>query len=69
MRSGASLRIIPLAHLIALKLYAGGMKSKADIVELLKRNPDADLDEIQMLCRRYRLRGLEPLIREAAAAG
>ena len=69
VRSGASLRIIPLAHLIALKLYAGGMKSKADIVELLKRNPDADLDEIQMLCRRYRLRGLEPLIREAAAAG
>jgi hypothetical protein len=69
VRSGASLRIIPLAHLIALKLYAGGMKSKADIVELLKRNPDADRDEIQLLCRRYRLRGLEPLIREATAAG
>jgi hypothetical protein len=45
------------------------MKSKADIVELLKRNPDADRDEIQLLCRRYRLRGLEPLIREATAAG
>jgi hypothetical protein len=69
VRSGANLRIIPLAHLIALKLYAGGMKSKADIVELLKRNPDADRDEIQMLCRRYRLRGLEPLIREAEASG
>lgn len=34
VRSEAGLRIIPLAHLIALKLYAGGMKSKADIVEL-----------------------------------
>jgi hypothetical protein len=35
----------------------------------LKRNPDADRDEIQMLCRQYRLRGLEPLIREAEASG
>ncbi len=68
VRSGASLRIIPLAHLIALKLYAGGMKSKADIVELLKRNPDADRGDIRALCRRYRLRGLEPLIREADAS-
>lgn len=69
VRSGASLRIIPLAHLVALKLYAGGMKSKADIVELLKRNPDADRAEIRMLCRRYRLSGLEPLIREADTTG
>ncbi len=67
VRADAGLRIIPLAHLIALKLYAGGMKSKADIVELLKRNPDADRDDIRALCRRYRLRGLEPLIREADA--
>ena len=65
VRSGASLRIIPLAHLIALKLYAGGMKSKADIVELLRRNPSPDRDAIRDLCRRYRLRGLEALIREA----
>jgi hypothetical protein len=69
VRSGASLRIIPLAHLIALKLYAGGMKSKADIVELLKRNPDADRDGIRSLCRHHRLRGLEPLIREAQSPG
>jgi hypothetical protein len=48
-----------------LKLYAGGTKSKADIVELLRRNPAADRDRIRVLCRRYRLRGLEPLIREA----
>jgi hypothetical protein len=69
VRSGASLRIIPLAHLIALKLYAGGTKSKADIVEVLKRNPEADRGEIKTLCRRYRLRGLGPLIREADASG
>lgn len=69
VRSEASLRIIPLPHLVALKLYAGGTKSKADIVELLQRNPDADRDGIRTLCRRYRLRGLEPLIREADAAG
>ena len=65
MREGGSLRIIPLANLIALKLYAGGMKSKADIVELLRRNPAADRDHIRGMCRQYRLRGLEPLIREA----
>jgi len=34
---------------IALKLYAGGMKSKADTVELLKRNPDADRGGIREL--------------------
>lgn len=67
VRSGASLRIVPLDYLIALKLYAGGMKSKADIVELLRRNPDADRDPIRTLCRQFRLRGLEPLIREADA--
>jgi len=39
----------PLGHLIALKLYAGGMKSKADTVELLKRNPDADRGGIREL--------------------
>lgn len=64
-RATGGLRIIPLPHLIGLKLYAGGMKSKADIVELLRRNPSFDRDTIRSLCRRYRLRGLEPLIREA----
>lgn len=69
VRPGSRLRIIPLAHLIALKLYAGGRKSKADVVELLKRNPHADRTPIRVLCREFRLRGLEPLIREADAAG
>lgn len=66
VRTGSPLRLVPLPHLVALKLYAGGYKSKADIVELLGRNPGVDLDEIRALCRRYRLSGLEELIAEAS---
>ena len=65
IRSGSRLRIVPLPHLVALKLYAGGTKSRADIVELLSRNPDADVAAIRELCQRWRLRGLDPLIEEA----
>lgn len=64
VRSGSSLRLAPLPHLIALKLYAGGFKSKADIVELLKRNRDADLNEIRTICERYRLPGLQEILEE-----
>jgi len=65
LRSGSRLRLIPLPHLIALKLYAGGHKSKADIVELLLRNSEADISKIRQLCDRYRLPGLDELLREA----
>jgi len=65
IRSGSRLRIVPLPHLVALKLYAGGTKSRADIVELLARNPDADVAAIRDLCRNWRLPGLDPLIEEA----
>ena len=65
VREGSPLKLVPLPHLIALKLYAGGYKSKADIVEVIARNPDLDLDETRAVCRRYRLNGLEALIREA----
>lgn len=51
------LRIIPLPHLVVLKLYAGGLKSMTDIVEVLSLNEDADLDAIDALCKRYRIRG------------
>lgn len=64
-REGSPLRVIPIPHLIALKLYAGGHKSKADIVELIARNPELDLGKVRELCGRYRLRGIEELIREA----
>jgi hypothetical protein len=62
VRAGSSLRLVPIAQLVALKLYAGGYKSKADIVELLARNPDVDLAEIRAVCNRYRLTGLDELI-------
>jgi len=65
IRAGSRLRIVPLPHLVALKLYAGGTKSRADIVELLSRNPDADVAAIRDLCRSWRLRGLDQLIDEA----
>lgn len=64
VRKGSPLRLVPIAHLVALKLYAGGLKSKADIVELLTRNPGIDLQEIRSLCRNYRLRGLDALINQ-----
>jgi hypothetical protein len=65
VRQGSPLKIVPLPHLIALKLYAGGHKSQADIVELLERNPELDLSAVRALCRKYRLQGLEELIDEA----
>lgn len=58
------LRVVPLAQLVALKLYAGGLKSKADIVELLRRNPEADLGEIQKTCNQYHLKGLDEVLAE-----
>lgn len=65
VRAGSPLRLVPLPQLIALKLYAGGHKSKADIAELLVRNPDCDLDEVRRTCARYHLAGLDELIEES----
>jgi hypothetical protein len=65
VRAGSPLRLVPFAQLIALKLYAGGHKSKADIVELLVRNPECDLNEVRRTCARYRLTGLDELIVES----
>jgi len=61
-REGSPLRLTPIPHLIALKLYAGGYKSKADIFELLARNPDLDVEEVRALCTKYRLTGLEDIL-------
>jgi len=66
VREGSPLRIVPIPHLVALKLYAGGYKSKADIVELLARNPGVDLDEIRTVCAQYRLEGLDELLAESS---
>lgn len=48
--------VVDLAHLVALKLYAGGPKSAADVAELIARNPDADVDAIATTCGRFGLR-------------
>ncbi len=64
VREGSALRVVPLPQLIALKLYAGGAKSRADIAEVLARNPDADLPAIREACERYRLRGLDEILAE-----
>jgi len=63
-REGSPLKIVPIPQLVALKLYAGGMKSKADIIELLVRNPDIDLELIHSVCERYRIQGFSELISE-----
>ena len=64
LRPGSRLKLVPLPQLVALKLYAGGLKSKADVLELLMRNPEADIDEIRGACRRYRVGGLDAILRE-----
>lgn len=60
------LRIVPIPQLVALKLYAGGLASHADILELLRRNPQVDLEALRETCRNYRLRGLGKIIEELA---
>jgi hypothetical protein len=62
----SSLRCATLAHLIALKLYAGSRRDQADVVELLLRNPTADRATIRAVCARYgSASDLDELIREA----
>jgi hypothetical protein len=47
------LRCATLAHLIALALFAGSRRDQADVVELLRRNTEADHAEIRGVCARY----------------
>jgi hypothetical protein len=60
-----ALRYVRLPHLILLKLYAGSRQDLADVVAVLKRNPDADIDEIAALCKQYDLDGFDELAAEA----
>ncbi|MDF3129566.1 hypothetical protein P0Y35_10210 [Kiritimatiellaeota bacterium B1221] len=61
VRQSSPLKVVPIPHLVVLKLYAGGLKSKADIVELLLRNPEANLGEIEALCQKYRIKGFSEI--------
>ena len=51
----STLRVVTLPDLVALKLYAGGPKSRADITELLTRNSPVDLQAIRDACAPCRL--------------
>lgn len=62
IRQGSGLRVVPIAQLVALKLYAGGFRSKSDIIELLRRNPGIDMEAIRATCARYRLKGLDAVL-------
>lgn len=68
-REGASLRVVSLPHLVVFKLYAGGLGSKTDVLELLSRNPDVDMMALREMCRRFRLdRRLEAWLRDLQAS-
>jgi hypothetical protein len=63
------LRCVQLPDLVALKLYAGSRQDLADVVQLLIRNPDADVDAVRAAASPYDSDvQLETLIAEAAAA-
>lgn len=65
---GSALRYVQLADLVALKLDAGGRVDLADIVEVLARNPEADLDAIRARATPFDRGGqLEILLAEASA--
>lgn len=51
----ASMPVVDLPHLIALKLWAGGPKGQHDVRELLAVNADADLAAIDDVCHRFDL--------------
>ncbi len=53
--AGASLRVVDLPHLVALKLYAGGRKSELDVLELLACNPATDVADLEAVCARFGL--------------
>ncbi|HEX4454871.1 MAG TPA: hypothetical protein VH143_28620 [Kofleriaceae bacterium] len=52
---GRAIRVAALGDLIALKLWARSLRDDADVVELLKRNPNANLTEIRETVDRYQL--------------
>ena len=47
---GVELRVVTIADLVLLKLYAGGIKNVADIVGLMQANPEVDLGSLRPRC-------------------
>jgi hypothetical protein len=62
-----ALRYPRLADLVALKLYAGSRRDEADVIELLVRNADADVEEIRRVSKAYGFDRIDELIEEADA--
>ena len=52
---GYDLRVVDLPHLIALKLYAGGARSRGDVLELIERNREVDRSTIRRVCEQFHL--------------
>jgi hypothetical protein len=52
---GTTLRVATFPHLVALKLYAGGAKSRLDAIELLACNSSVSRDEVRAICVRFGL--------------
>ncbi len=64
------LRCVTIEDLVAFKLYAGGLMDHADIVQLLTRNPAADVDVIRSVATPFDRGGiLEGLIDQARSIG
>lgn len=63
---GVQLRCVSLADLVALKLYAGSRSDLADIVQVLARNPDTDVQALRSIGAPFdSKRCLDGLIEEA----
>jgi hypothetical protein len=60
-----ALRYPSLAHLIALKMDAGAPRDHADVIDLLRENPDADVEKIRATCRDYGFDAIDALIANA----
>ncbi len=61
----SALRYPRLADLIALKLYSGGRRDTADVVELLVKNPTADVEEVRQVSKAHGFDQIDDLIEEA----
>ncbi len=64
---GSPLRCVKIEDLVALKLYAGGLSDLADIVQLLARNPETNLEAVRVTALPFDAENrLETLIAQAA---
>lgn len=58
----SALRYPQLKYLVALKLDTGGGRDVEDVVDVLLRNRDADLEDIRATCKHYGLDRIDEVI-------